>query len=248
MATEKKARAAALLLAGALLGTGCGGGAGSGELGQLRRENDELRARVEQLEQESRQLRGQPPTPDKVYAFFANDPREGSLAGLFPGDYLESARSRYGRENRARSWTSEGRVIFQYEWDLLGGVVIRVNTNRDQRVERVAVVLDGRQPVSLPTLAGLTIGKETYDSLGKRFPNLLTTALQLWGAQGHFTVVQTLPLSDIRRLEFTYEMPADTPRAELDRIEREVRAGNLAVLEPHLGARVPFSFALEEIR
>ena len=248
MATKKSARAGALLIVGALLGAGCGGSGSSGELGQLRRENDELRARVEQLEQEARALRGQPPTPDKVYAFFANDPREGSLAGLFPGDYLELARSRYGRESRARSWTSEGRVIFQYEWDLLGGVVIRLNTNREQRIERVAVVLDGRQPVSLPTLAGLTIGKETYDSLNKRFPNLLVTALQLWGAQGHYTVVQTLPLSDTRRLEFTYQMPDGLGRAELDRIEREVRAGNLAVLEPHLGARVPFSLALEEVR
>jgi outer membrane murein-binding lipoprotein Lpp len=247
MARKKNARAAALLVAGALLAGGCSGG-GSGEVGQLRRENDELRARVDQLEQEARQLRGQPPTPDQVYAFFANDPREGSLAGLFPGDYLESARSRYGRENRARSWTSEGRVIFQYEWDLVGGIVVRVNTNREQRLERVAVVLDGRQPVSLPTLAGLTIGKETYGSLGKRFPNLLVTALQLWGAQGHYTVVQTLPLSDTRRLEFTYAMPPETPRAELDRLEREVRAGNLTVLEPHLRDRVPFSFALEEIQ
>jgi len=138
MATKKNARAAALLAGLALLAAGCGGSGSSGELGQLRRENDELRARVEQLEQEARALRGQPPTPDKVYAFFANDPREGSLAGLFPGDYLELARSRYGRESRARSWTSEGRVIFQYEWDLLGGVVIRLNTNREQRIDRVA--------------------------------------------------------------------------------------------------------------
>lgn len=248
MATKKNARAAALLIGLALAASGCGSSGGSGDLGRLREENEQLRARVEQLEQEARQLRGQPPTPDKVYAFFANDPREGSLAGLFPGDYLESARSRYGRENRARSWTSEGRVIFQYEWDLVGGIVIRVNTGREQRIERVAVVLDGRQPVSLPTLAGLTIGKETYDSLGKRFPDLMTTALQLWGAQGHYTVVQTLPLSDTRRLEFAYEMPADTSRAELDRIEREMRQGNTAVLEPHLRDRVPFSTALEEVR
>src|SRR3990167_9368844 len=113
MATKKNARAAALLAGLAMLAAGCGSGGGSGELGRLRRENDELGSRVEQLEQEARQLRGQPPTPDKVYAFFANDPREGSLAGLFPGDYLESARSRPGGETRERSWTSEGRFFFQ---------------------------------------------------------------------------------------------------------------------------------------
>jgi len=237
-----------LAVVAVLVAAGCSGGAGSGEAGRLRDENEALRARVEQLEQEARMLRGQPPTPDQLYAHFANDPREGSLAGLFPGDYLESARSRYGRENRARSWTSEGRVIFQYEWDLAGGLVVRVTTGREQRLERVAVVLDGTRPISLPTLLGLTIGKETYDSLGKRFPNLLTTALQLWGAQGHYTVIQRLPLSETRRLEFAYAMPAETPRPELDRIEREMREDNVAVLEPHLRDRVPFSFALEQVR
>lgn len=233
----------------ALAAAGCSGGASSGDADRLRRDNEALEERVAQLEAEARQLRGQPPTPDKVYAQFANDPREGTLAGLFPGDYLESARSRYGRENRARSWTSEGRVIFQYEWDLAGGLVLRVDTNREQRVQRIAVVLDGSQLVHLPTLAGLTIGAETYNSLNERFPGLLNTALQLWGAQGHYTVAQTLPLSETRRLVFAYAMPEGLGRAELDRIEQAVRReGDLSVLEPHLGDRVPFSLALEEAR
>lgn len=239
-----------LLAAGlALVGAGCGGNPDRGEAERLRRENQELRTRVERLEQENRQLRGQPPTPNEIYAQFANDAALGSLAGLRPGEHLSSARSRYGRENRARSWTSEGRVIFQYEWDLVGGLLLRVNTDRDQRVERVAVALSRTQPVSLPTVAGLTLGEETFSSLERRFDGALSTSLQLWGAQGLYTVAQTVPLGDDRRLEFAYQMPEGLSRDELDRIEREVqRQNNPAVLVPHLRDRTPFSFALEETR
>lgn len=232
-----------------LLAAGCGGNPDRGELARLREENEELRARLEQLERENRQLRGQPNSPDKVYAHFANDAAEGSLAGLLVGDYLTSARSRYGMENRARSWTSEGRVIFEYEWDLEGGLVLRVDTNQEQRVERIAVALTGAQPVSLPTLLGLTLGQDTFATLEKRFDGALSTSLRLWGAQGLYTVGQTLALGDDRRMEFLYQMPDGLGRAELDRLEREVRQNqNPAALAPHLNDRVPFLVALERPR
>lgn len=239
---------AGLGLAAAALLAGCAGNPERAELERLRQENEALRSRVAQVEAENRQLRKQPATPSEVYAHFANDAAQGSLGGLQPGIHLAQARSRYGVENRARSWTSEGRVIFQYEWDLAGGLVLRVNTDRQQRVERIAVVLDGTQTVSLPTLADLTLGQETYASLQKRFPGL-STSLQLWGAQGLYTVAQTLPLGEDRRLEFAYQLPASLGRVELDRIEREVqRQRNSAVLEPHLRDRGPFLVALEQVR
>ncbi len=229
-----------------LLLAGCAGNPAGADVERLREENRELRARVEELREENRQLRGQPISPDEVYAHFANDASEGTLGGLLPGDYLVQARARYGQENRARSWTSDGEVIFEYEWDLAGGLVLRVDTGRDQRITRIAVVLDGSRDVNLPTLLGLHIGQETYETLQKRFPDSLSTALQLWGAEGYYTVAQTLPISDIRQMEFVYEVPEGLSQPELDRIERAVRLEqDYEVLATHLKDRVPYLVALE---
>ena len=248
---RKTTRTSWLLLAGlALLWTQCGGNPERGGLERLRQESKELRAKLERLERENRQLRGQPATAEEVYAHFANDTAQGTLAGLLPGDELAQARYRFGQENRSRSWKSEGRTIFQYEWELPGGLTVRVNTDSNQRVERIAVVLEGTQPVRIPTLAGLTLGQETFASLQQRFPGTLSTSLQLWGAQGLYTVAQATPLADSRRrLEFVYEMPAGLSQAELDRIGQEVQQRrNAAVLEAHLRNRSPFLVALEEVR
>lgn len=239
-----------LLIGGALLTIQCGGNPSRGELERLRRESEELRARVERLERENRQLRGQPTTADAVYAYFAEDAEQGTLAGLMPGDELPQARYRFGQENRTRTWNSEGRTIFQYEWELEGGLIIRINADGNGRLERIAVVLPEPLGVNLPTLAGLTLGQETFTSVQEKFGETLTTDLQLWGARGLYTVAQRTPLPDgRRRLEFVYQMPSGLSRSELERIGEEVqRRRNPAVLEPHLGDRAPFMVALAEIR
>lgn len=240
-----------LLLAGlALVLVQCGGSPRRGELEELRRENEELRAEAERLERENRQLRGQPVTADEMYGYFAQDPAQGTLAGLQPGDELPQARSRFGQENRTRSWRSEGRTIFQYEWDLVGGVTLRLNADGNGRVQRIAALLADPQGVDIPTLAGLRLGQETFTSLQEKFGASLTTNLQLWGARGLYTVAQRTPLAQTRRrLEFVYQLPAGLSRGELDRIEEEVqRRRNPAVLEAYLRDRAPFMVALEEIR
>lgn len=247
-----------LLLAGlALVLVQCGGNSPRGERKRVAQENEELRAELERLQRENRQLRGQPATAEDVYAYFANDPAQGTLAGLRPGNELPHARARFGQVNRTRSWTSEGQPVFQYEWDLEGGVTLRVNADGNGRLQRIAVVLADPHGVDIPTLAGLRLGQETFTGLQKKFGASLTTSLQLWGAQGLYTVAQRTPPPPERqtpargrwRLEFAYQMPAGLTRAELDRIEEEVRRRrNLAVLQAHLADRAPFMIALEEIR
>lgn len=240
-----------LLLAGlALAVTQCGGNRERGELERLRQESEELRAELERLQQENRQLRGQPATASEVYAHFAQDPVRGTLAGLVPGDRLEQARSSFGQENRTRSWTSEGRPITQYEWELEGGLLIRANADPGGRLEKIAVVFTDPQSVNILTLAGLTLGRETFLRIQQKFSKALSTDLQLWGARGLYTVAQRTPLPRSRwRLEFVYELPAGLGQGQLDRIEEEVqRRGNPAVLEPYLGDRAPYLVALEEVR
>ena len=227
----------------ALASAGCGSSADRAELERLRRENEALHAQ--------RQQRPQPATPEKVRAYFVNDPVLGTLAGLRPGQNLADARARFGPATRMRSWDSEGRTIFQYEWDLEGGVTLRFNADTGGRLEKIAVVLVNPQGVDIPTLAGLTLGRETYSTLQQKFGSSLTTDLQLWGALGLYTVSQTAPLPSQGgrgRLEFVYEMPSGLSQAELDRIGEQVQNRNPAVLDPHLRDRAPFMVALEELR
>lgn len=234
-----------LLVAGlALASAGCGGNAEHEELERLRRENEALRAQTQQ--------RPPPVTPEKVRAYFVNDPALGTLAGLRPGQTLGEARARFGPATRMRSWDTEGRPIYQYEWDLEGGVGLRLNADAGGRLEKIAVVLVNPQGVEIPTLAGLTLGRETYSTLQQKFGASLATDLRLWGALGLYTVAQTTPLATPavprRRLEFDYEMPRGLSPAELERIGQEVRNHNPAVLDPHLRDRAPFMVALEEVR
>jgi hypothetical protein len=238
-----------LLLAGlALTLTQCGGDAGRNE--KLQGEIEELRAELERLRQENRQLRGQPDTASEVYAHFAQDTDRGTLAGLVPGDTLAQARSRFGQENRTRSWSSEGQLITQHEWELEGGVIIRANSDPDEQLRKIAVAFTDPASVNLPTLAGLTLGQETFTSVQQKFGDNVTTDLQLWGAQGLYTVAQRAPFPNSSwRLEFLYEMPTGLGPGQLDRIEEEVmRKRNPAVLLPYLGDRPPYMVGLEEAR
>lgn len=235
----------------------CGTNPDRAELEHLRRQNEDLRAKVEQLERDNRLLRGQPGTAEDVSAFFADDPANATLAGLMPGDELPQARYRFGQENHSRVWTSEGRMIFQYEWNLAGGLSMRVNADGQGRLQKIAVVLEDPKGVDIPTLGGLRLGAETFTTVQEKFGEDLSTDLQLWGAQGFYTVAQRTPLSlesgliglARRRLEFVYQMPPGLSQAELDRIGEEVaQRRNPAVLEPHLGDQAPYLVALEEIR
>lgn len=237
------------LVALALLLGQCSRSPETGELERLRRENEELRSKVTELERDNRRLRGQPATAEEVQSYFSQDATQGTLAGLLPGDELPQARFRFGQENRFRTWTDEGRPIFQYEWDLVGGMVIRINADGQGRLQRIAVVLTEPKSVNIPTLNGLRLGQETYNGLQKKFAESSTTDLQLWGAQGHYTVSQKVALGESRRLELVYEMPASISKAELERIGREVlERKNLAVLDAPLRDQAPFLLALEEVR
>ena len=106
------------------------------------------------------------------------------------------------------------------------------------------------QALDIPTLAGLRLGQETFASVREKFGATLETDLQLWGAQGLYTVAQRTPLAGTkRRLEFVYQMPEELSRAQLEQIGLEVqRNRNPAVLEPHLRDRTPFLVALEAVR
>ncbi|HSC78556.1 MAG TPA: hypothetical protein VLB32_08330 [Candidatus Acidoferrales bacterium] len=230
------------LLALALAGAACGGGAKEDELERLRRENEALRARQQQ------QTRGPVPV-SSVARHFTGDVGGTTLAGLMPGFDIAMARDKFGAETTTRSWQSEGRTIVQHEWQLEDGVVLRVNAGENGRIERVAAVLANPKGVNIPTLNGLNLGQETYASLQRRFGPLLTTELLLWGAQGLYTVAQRMPFGEHRRMEFAFEMPAGMSRAELERIGDEVQnRNNASVLEPHLRDAAPYMVALEETR
>jgi len=238
-----------LFLALALGLTQCGGGDRRGAE-QLQSEKEELRAEIERLRRETRELRGQPTTASEVLAHFAQDATRGTLAGLVPRDNIEQARARFGQENRTRTWSSEGRPITQHEWELEGGLIIRLNAENDGRLLKVAVAFLDPKGVRIPTLAGLTLGQETFLSIQEKFGEKLSTDLQLWGAQGLYTVAQRAPYPNSSwRLEFVYEMPPGLGPGQLDRIEEEVmRKRNPAVLEPYLGEQAPYMVGLEEVR
>ncbi len=224
----------------------CGGSASQEEMERLRQEVERLRAKVEQEGAENEVATA----PPAILALFEQDAARGTLAGLQPGDTLAQARERFGLGTRSRSWTSDGRPVFQYEWELEAGVLIRLNADGDGRLEKVGVALDGMQALNIPTLAGLRLGQETFASVREKFGATLETDLQLWGAQGLYTVAQRTPLAGTsRRLEFVYQMPEGLSRTQLEQIGLEVqRNRNPAVLEPHLRDRTPFLVALEAVR
>ncbi|MGH9777999.1 MAG: hypothetical protein ACRD5I_06275 [Candidatus Acidiferrales bacterium] len=236
---KSKLLVAALLLAA--LGAACGKSTEEAELERLRAENERLR-----------QAGGStaPATASPVARHFANDAASGTLAGLMPGYDLAVARTRFGPEARTRSWPSDGRTITQYEWDLENDVVLRVNAEESGRIQRVAVVMVNPTGVNIPTLFGVTIGRETFESLHRRWAVGMTIELQLWGAQGLYTVVQRLHMQDTGRwLDFVYEMPPGLSRAELDRIGEEVQINHAAApVLPYLRAKAPFMVALEAPR
>lgn len=232
-----------LCLALALLLAGCGSSPSREEVERLRQENEALRAQLGRAPAPSQ-------TPAALAAHFADDPARGTLAGLVPGDSLAEARTRFGPQTRSRSWLSEGQRIYQYEWELEAGVVVRLNADETGRLDRVAVALAQPQGVTLPTLYGLTLGRETYLTVEQKFAAGLTTELHFWGAQGLYTVAQRVLLADSnQRLEFAYQMPTGLSRPELERLGEEVqRKHNTIVLLPYLRDRAPFLVALEEVR
>ena len=220
----------------------CGGSASQEGMERLRQEVERLRAEVEQGGEENDAATA----PPAILALFEQDATRSTLAGLQPGDTLAQARERFGQETRSRSWTSDGRPVFQYEWELEAGVLIRLNADGDGRLEKVGVALDGTQALNIPTLAGLRLGQETFASVREKFGATLETDLQLWSAQGLYTVAQRTPLAGTanRRLEFVSQMPEELSRAQLEQIGLEVqRNRNPAVLEPQLRDRTPFLVA-----
>ena len=219
---------------------GCGGD--RAEMERLRAENDRLKAQTEG--------RARPVTDSRVLAYFARDPSSGTLAGLTPGDNLTQAYALFRQESRTRTWASEGRPITQYEWDLEGGLTLRVNAEADGHIRKVAVAFADPDGVEIPTLNGLTLGRETYLKLQQRYSTSMTTDLQIWGAQGIYTVAQRAPVANSNlRLEFVYQMPPGMGQGQLDRIEEWVqRRRQPAILEPYLGERAPYMVGLEEVR
>jgi hypothetical protein len=185
-----------------------------------------------------------------VARHFAKDASTGTLASLMPGYDLAVARTLYGKEARTRSWSSEGRPVTQYEWELEDGVVLRVNAEDSGRIQRVAAVLTNPSGVNIPTLYTTTLGRDTFSSLQQRWGNALTADPQIWGADGIYTVVQRLQFEDGgRRLEFAYEMPPEVSRAELNRIGDQLMVSrDPALVMPFLRDKHPFMVALEAVR
>ncbi|MGH9863760.1 MAG: hypothetical protein ACRD35_10090 [Candidatus Acidiferrales bacterium] len=238
---KKPVRVGLLLLSLAALAA-CGR-SDQAELERLRRENEALRSRPG-ADSAAR------PLDTKLAVHFSSDPLQGSLAGLVPGDSLVQVQARFGPESRTRTWSSEGRPITQYEWDLDAGLTLRCNADPSGRLLKVAVAFAHPQAVEIRTLQGLTLGRETYLSIQQRYGPLVLTDLQLWGVQGLYTVAQRVPIGNSRwRLEFAYQLPPGLGAGQLDRIEELVhRQRNPAVLEPYLGNQAPFLVALEEVR
>ncbi len=242
MPTHRSTAILSPLLALAVCAAGCGG-SNQAELERLRREQEALRAEVERLR------RAEPETPPELLAYFQNDPARSTLAGLVPGDTVAQARSLFGNEARTRTWDSEGHPITQYEWELTAGVMVRTNATAEGRLVKVAVVLVRPEAVRIPTLAGLTLGGDTFSSIQQKFGEAVVTDLHIWGAQGLYTVAQRVPLADTKwRFEFAYQLPADLGPGQRDRIEDEVaRRRNPAVLAPLIGDRAPYMVGLEEV-
>jgi len=221
------------------------------ELARLRQEKAMLEAELERLRAENRRLRGQPETPSALAEHFANDARQGTLAGLVPGDFIDQARQRYGQETRMNTYASAGKRESQYEWELVSGVTLRLTADDNGRIFRIGVVVDTAQPPFIPTIAGVTLGKDTFADIEQKFGRALWTDLHIWGRQGIYTVAQTLDVGQQRRwrLQFAYQMPEDLSPEQLSRVYEEVhRHRNTNYLMQFVGSRLPYLVVLEEPR
>lgn len=238
---------AGLLLVGM---AACARGSDPKEAERLQQGKVALEAELERLRAENRRLRGEPEAPAELARFFSNDARTGTLAGLAPGDFIEKARRLYGRESRMNVFGSGASRESQYEW-VFGGVTLRLSAEDNGRVFRVGVVMDTGQPPMIPTLEGVTLGRDTFASIDRKFGQALWTDLHIWGVKGTYTVAQTLLPGSNRRwpLQFAYEMPRELSPEELERIRVEVgQHRNPGYLMQFVGDRLPYLVRLEAPR
>jgi len=220
------------------------------ELERLRQEKAALEAETERLRTEIRRLRGQPESLSAVAEFFANDAAAGTLAGLVPGEQVEKARRLFGRETRMNVYTGSQRES-QYEWELPGGIRVRLSADDNGRIFRIGIVVDTAEPPMIATLEGITIGKDTFFDTDKRFGRALWTNLHIWGVNSIYTVAQTLPRGGGRpwQLQLAYEVPAGLSAEQLERIRVEVgKNRNVGYLMQFVGDRIPYLIVLEEPR
>lgn len=215
-------------------------------------------AELERLRAENQRLKGlanpdgksRAEIPQEKLPYFSEDVLRGTLAGLVPGDQLETARERFGPETRSRSWRSEGRIVVQYEWILDPGLYLRLNSDPRGRLSKIALALDGTRATNIRVFSGLRFGQETFATIQKKFPGGLTTDLQFWGARGLYTITQRSRLRGSRRVvEFAFQLPDKLSPGELNDIAKQVqRTRRGTALEPYLRNRIPFQVALAEIR
>jgi hypothetical protein len=228
----------------------CGQRTDPQELERLRQEKAALEAETERLRTEIRRLRGQPESLSAVAQFFANDARAGTLAGLTPGDSIDKARRLFGRETRMNVYAGSQRES-QYEWELVGGITVRLSADDSGRIFRIGIVVDTTQPPVIATLEGITIGKDTFFDTDKRFGQPLWTNLHIWGVNSIYTVAQTLPRGEGRawQLQLAYEVPKELSAEQLERIRVEVgKNRNVGYLMQFVGDRLPYLIVLEEPR
>lgn len=233
-----------------LAAAGCTARPDTAELDRLRQEKVALEAELERLRAENRRLRGQPETASAVAQFFSSDARAGTLAGLVPGDFIPKARQLFGRETRMDVYVASDRVS-QYEWELVGGVTLRLGADDRGRIFRIGVLLDTAQPAVIPTLEGVTLGRDTYADIEEKFGQALWVNLHLWGVRGIYSVAQTLERGPARpyQLQFAYELPPGLSQAQLDRIRTEVlQHRNTGYLMQFVADRIPYLVVLEEPR
>lgn len=220
------------------------------ELERLRTEKAQMEAEVERLRTEIRRLRGQPDTPSAVAQHFSADAAAGTLAGLVPGDFIDKARLLYGQETRMNVYEGSQRES-QYEWELVGGVTLRLSADDRGRIFRIGVVVDTKQPPVIPTLEGVTLGRDTFADVDRKFGRALWTNLHIWGVRDVYTVAQTLSRGAERRwqLQFAYEVPRGLTAEQLERIRQEVgQQRNVGFLMQFVGDRIPYLVVLEEPR
>lgn len=230
---------AVLLAALSLAGLACQS-ADDAELARLRKEVADLRSEAGENGE------GGGGMPEEKLEHFDLDALRGTLAGLLPGDSLETARARFGPESVSRSWSSEGRPQKQYEWELEPGLFLRLNVESNGTLKKVAVALDGTRPTNIPVFAGVRLGQDTFEDLQRHFGGSLRTFLQFWGARGLYTIVQVHPVEGTRRyMEFSFQMPAGISTAQLTEIGEQIQMTNDGeVLEPYLNDLTPFQVAL----
>lgn len=241
----------ALLLTLTALSVACRTAGDPQELEHLRQQKATLEAEVERLRAENRRLRGQPETPSALAQHFTNDARQGTLAGLVPGDFIDKARQLYGQETRTNVYASAGKRESQYEWELVGGVTLRLSADDNGRIFRIGVLVDTAQPLFIPTIAGVTLGKDTFADVEQKFGRALWTDLHIWGVRGIYTVAQTLEPGQQQRwrLQFAYQLPEELPPEQLSRIREEVHDHrNTNYLMQFVASRLPYLVVLEEPR